>query len=89
MSAPAETRAAVVESPRGARTMKLVALAIVVIVLMVLAAYAKRSEVYLLTLYCVYLMATMGLNLTVGMRARCRSATRRSSASARTSGPSR
>ncbi|HVF63965.1 MAG TPA: branched-chain amino acid ABC transporter permease [Casimicrobiaceae bacterium] len=32
----------------------------------VLAAYAKRSEVYLLTLYCVYLMATMGLNLTVG-----------------------
>ena len=66
MSAPAETRAAVVESPRGARTMKLVALAIVVIVLMVLAAYAKRSEVYLLTLYCVYLMATMGLNLTVG-----------------------
>lgn len=34
--------------------------------LVVLAAYAKRSEVYLLTLYCVYLMATMGLNLTVG-----------------------
>src|SRR5687768_2276232 len=33
---------------------------------MVVAAYAKRSEVYLLTLYCVYLMATMGLNLTVG-----------------------
>jgi branched-chain amino acid transport system permease protein len=34
--------------------------------LAILAAYAKRSEVYLLTLYCVYLMATMGLNLTVG-----------------------
>jgi len=32
----------------------------------VAAAYLKRSEVYLLTLYCVYLMATMGLNLTVG-----------------------
>jgi len=30
------------------------------------AAYLKRSEVYLLTLYCVYLMATFGLNLTVG-----------------------
>jgi branched-chain amino acid transport system permease protein len=30
------------------------------------AAYLKRSDVYLLTLYCVYLMATMGLNLTVG-----------------------
>ena len=30
------------------------------------AAYLKRSEVYLLTLYCVYLMATLGLNLTVG-----------------------
>ena len=28
--------------------------------------YVKRSDVYLLTLYCVYLMATMGLNLTVG-----------------------
>ena len=30
------------------------------------AAYLKRSDVYLLTLYCVYLMATFGLNLTVG-----------------------
>jgi branched-chain amino acid transport system permease protein len=30
------------------------------------AAFLKRSDVYLLTLYCVYLMATMGLNLTVG-----------------------
>lgn len=32
----------------------------------VLAAFMKRSDVYLLTLYCVYLMATFGLNLTVG-----------------------
>ena len=30
------------------------------------AAFMKRSDVYLLTLYCVYLMATFGLNLTVG-----------------------
>jgi branched-chain amino acid transport system permease protein len=30
------------------------------------AAFLKRSDVYLLTLYCVYLMATLGLNLTVG-----------------------
>jgi branched-chain amino acid transport system permease protein len=30
------------------------------------AALAKRSDVYLLTLTCVYLMATFGLNLTVG-----------------------
>ena len=32
----------------------------------VAAAFMKRSDVYLLTLYSVYLMATMGLNLTVG-----------------------
>jgi branched-chain amino acid transport system permease protein len=32
----------------------------------VAALFAKRSEVYLLTLTCVYLMATFGLNLTVG-----------------------
>ena len=30
------------------------------------ALFLKRSEVYLLTLWAVYLMATMGLNLTVG-----------------------
>jgi branched-chain amino acid transport system permease protein len=30
------------------------------------ASFAKRSDVYLLTLTCVYLMATFGLNLTVG-----------------------
>ena len=32
----------------------------------VLATIAKRSDVYLLTLFCVYLMATFGLNLTIG-----------------------
>jgi branched-chain amino acid transport system permease protein len=32
----------------------------------ILAALAKRSDVYLLTLCSVYLMATFGLNLTVG-----------------------
>jgi branched-chain amino acid transport system permease protein len=30
------------------------------------AAFLKRSDVYLLTLFCVYLMTTYGLNLTVG-----------------------
>jgi branched-chain amino acid transport system permease protein len=34
--------------------------------LCVVAALAKRSDVYLLSLYIVYLMATFGLNLTVG-----------------------
>jgi branched-chain amino acid transport system permease protein len=34
--------------------------------LAVLAAFAKRSDVYLMTLCVVYLMATFGLNLTVG-----------------------
>src|SRR5258706_5334107 len=32
----------------------------------VVAAFLKRSDVYLLTLCCVYLMATFGLNLIVG-----------------------
>jgi branched-chain amino acid transport system permease protein len=32
----------------------------------IIAALAKRSDVYLLTLCAVYLMATFGLNLTVG-----------------------
>jgi branched-chain amino acid transport system permease protein len=49
-----------------ARVLPLALLASAVVALIVVAAYAKRSEVYLLTLYCVYLMATMGLNLTVG-----------------------
>jgi branched-chain amino acid transport system permease protein len=35
-------------------------------IIAVAALFAKRSEVYLLTLTCVYLMATFGLNLTVG-----------------------
>ena len=48
---------------RGLEAFVLVA---VLAVVAVAAAYLKRSEVYLLTLYCVYLMATMGLNLTVG-----------------------
>ena len=41
-------------------------LVVVVAALAVAALFLKRSDVYLLTLYCVYLMATMGLNLTVG-----------------------
>src|SRR5881394_3578712 len=45
------------------RTGILVALLIAVAAL---ASLAKRSDVYLLTLFCVYLMATFGLNLTVG-----------------------
>ena len=36
------------------------------VALVAVAAFAKRSEVYLLTLTMVYLMATLGLNLTVG-----------------------
>ena len=36
------------------------------VVVAVIAALAKRSDVYLLTLCSVYLMATFGLNLTVG-----------------------
>jgi branched-chain amino acid transport system permease protein len=47
----------------------LVKLAVLAAVLAALAAMAlamKRSDVYLITLYAVYLMATFGLNLTVG-----------------------
>jgi len=47
----------------AAKTGILVAL---LVALAVLASFAKRSDVYLLTLFCVYLMATFGLNLTVG-----------------------
>ena len=36
------------------------------VALMAIAALLERSDVYLLTLCCVYLMATFGLNLTVG-----------------------
>lgn len=45
---------------------KLVALFLSLAAVVVAAAFMKRSDVYLLTLYSVYLMATMGLNLTVG-----------------------
>src|SRR5947207_1613680 len=41
-------------------------LVVALIAVAVLASLAKRSDVYLLTLFCVYLMATFGLNLTVG-----------------------
>jgi branched-chain amino acid transport system permease protein len=43
-----------------------IVVAVSLALLVVGAAYLKRSDVYLLTLYCVYLMATFGLNLTVG-----------------------
>jgi branched-chain amino acid transport system permease protein len=43
-----------------------VLIAVVLAAIAIGAAYLKRSDVYLLTLYCVYLMATFGLNLTVG-----------------------
>ncbi|MFO1396145.1 MAG: branched-chain amino acid ABC transporter permease [Burkholderiales bacterium] len=46
--------------------MRFVVLAVVLVAIAVVAAYMKRSDVYLLSLCCVYLMATMGLNLTVG-----------------------
>ena len=46
--------------------MKTIALVASLALIAFVAAYLKRSDVYLLTLYCVYLMATMGLNLTVG-----------------------
>jgi branched-chain amino acid transport system permease protein len=42
------------------------ALAAALAAVAVLAAFLKRSDVYLLTLCCVYLMATFGLNLIVG-----------------------
>jgi branched-chain amino acid transport system permease protein len=45
---------------------KLVLLAASLAVVVVVAVYLKRSDVYLLTLYSVYLMATLGLNLTIG-----------------------
>ena len=49
----------------NART-KLAALVVALALVVVAATFMKRSDVYLLTLFCVYLMATMGLNLTVG-----------------------
>jgi len=49
----------------NART-KLAMLVLSLAAIVVAAAFMKRSDVYLLTLFSVYLMATMGLNLTVG-----------------------
>jgi len=37
-----------------------------IVAVAIAASYLKRSEIYLLSLFCVYLMATFGLNLTVG-----------------------
>jgi branched-chain amino acid transport system permease protein len=47
-------------------TIKTGILIVVLVAVAIGASYLKRSEIYLLTLYCVYLMATFGLNLTVG-----------------------
>jgi branched-chain amino acid transport system permease protein len=48
------------------RAVKIGVLVAALVALAAVAAFLKRSDVYLLTLCCVYLMATMGLNLTVG-----------------------
>jgi len=45
---------------------KTLLLAAGLVLIAIAASFAKRSDVYLLTLTCVYLMATFGLNLTVG-----------------------
>jgi branched-chain amino acid transport system permease protein len=47
-------------------SLKTILLAVALVAIAVVAAYMKRSDVYLLSLCCVYLMATFGLNLTVG-----------------------
>ena len=41
-------------------------LAVAIVALGISAFYLQRSQIYLLSLCCVYLMATMGLNLTMG-----------------------
>jgi branched-chain amino acid transport system permease protein len=43
-----------------------IALVAALAALAILATFMKRSDVYLMTLCCVYLMANFGLNLTVG-----------------------
>ena len=43
-----------------------VALAVGLVAVAVLPNFLKSYGIYLMTLFCVYLMATMGLNLTVG-----------------------
>ncbi|HET7096582.1 MAG TPA: branched-chain amino acid ABC transporter permease [Casimicrobiaceae bacterium] len=45
---------------------RLVALVVALVAIAVLPSFLKGYGVYLMTLFCVYLMATMGLNLTVG-----------------------
>jgi len=47
-------------------SVKLGLLAAGIVVVAIAAWSLKRSEIYLLSLFCVYLMATFGLNLTVG-----------------------
>jgi branched-chain amino acid transport system permease protein len=47
-------------------SLKVLLLAVGILVVAIAASYLKRSEIYLLSLFCVYLMATFGLNLTVG-----------------------
>ena len=47
-------------------SLKLGLLAVGIVVVAIAAWSLKRSEIYLLSLFCVYLMATFGLNLTVG-----------------------
>jgi branched-chain amino acid transport system permease protein len=47
-------------------SLKTALLVVALVAVAVIAAFAKRSDVYLLTLCSVYLMATFGLNLTVG-----------------------
>jgi branched-chain amino acid transport system permease protein len=56
------------EPPSGAAGGRVTktALAIVVIAFAILPVFLKSYGVYLCTLFCVYLMATFGLNLTVG-----------------------
>jgi branched-chain amino acid transport system permease protein len=52
---------------RAASTgMQLAAIAIVVALFAILPVFLKSYGVYLCTLFCVYLMATFGLNLTIG-----------------------
>jgi branched-chain amino acid transport system permease protein len=50
----------------SASTRNGVVLAAMLVALAIVATFLKRSDVYLLTLTMVYLMATFGLNLTVG-----------------------
>ena len=46
--------------------LKTIVLAVVLAAVAGMAVFLKRSDVYLLNLTMVYLMATFGLNLTVG-----------------------